>query len=150
MRTPPKAHLREATACLNYILRRTSRLVTQLYDQALQPAGVRSGQFNLMVPVALRGAYSISELADLLGMERSALARNLRPLVRRRWVTVTAGRDRRTRIVRLTRTGERRLFKAYPLWKRAQTALTGALRRSQLEDLVKGLRVAADAARSRE
>lgn len=150
MRTPPKAPLREATACLNYILRRTSRLVTQLYDQALKPAGVRSGQFNLMVPVALRGAYSISELADLLGMERSALARNLRPLVRRGWVTVTAGRDRRTRIVRLTRAGERRLIKAYPLWKRAQTTLTGALRRSELEDLVKGLRVASEAARSRE
>jgi len=148
MRPPPKARLRDATACLNYILRRTSRLVTQHYDRALKPAGIRAGQFNLMIPVALRGAYAITELADFLGMERSALARNLRPLRQRGWITVTAGRDRRTRIVRLTRAGERRLLKAYPLWKRAQTALTGALRRAGLKDLVQGLRAASDAARS--
>ncbi|MGH7547034.1 MAG: hypothetical protein ACREMM_02510 [Gemmatimonadales bacterium] len=46
--------------------------MTQHYDQALKPAGVRAGQFNLMIPVALRGAYAITELADLLGMERSS------------------------------------------------------------------------------
>ncbi len=147
MRDPWKVRLREASTCLNYILRRTSRLVTQHYDQALKPAGVRAGQFNLMVPVALRGAFSVTELAELVGMERSALARNLKPLERKGWVTVTVGADRRTRIVHLTRNGERLLLKAYPLWKQAQTELTAALPGSDLRGLLKGLR-AAEAART--
>ena len=148
MRHSSKVRLSGASACLNYNLRRTSRLVGHYYDQALKPAGVRAGQFNLMVPVALRGAFSISELAALLGMERSALARNLRPLERKAWVTVEVGADRRTRIVRLTREGDRLLLKAYPLWERAQRKLTAALTGSVLQGLLKGLRAVSSAART--
>jgi DNA-binding MarR family transcriptional regulator len=137
--------IREASTCLNYILRRTSRVVTHYYDRALSKAGVRSGQFNLMVPVALRGAFSITELAEVLGMERSALARNLKPLKQRGWITVTMGEDRRTRIIRLTRKGERLLLKAYPLWERAQTQLAAALTASDLRGLLKGLDAASKA-----
>lgn len=147
MRDPSKARLSRASTCLNYNLRRTSRLVTHYYDQALKPAGLRASQFNLMVPVALRGAFSITELAELLGMERSALARNLKPLKRKGWVAVTAGADRRTRIVQVTHQGERLLLKAYPLWEHAQTDLTAALPGSGLKGLLNGLRAASDAAR---
>lgn len=140
-----KLRLGEASACLNYKLRRASRLLNHYYDQALKPAGVRAGQFNLMVPVALRGVFSITGLAALLGMERSALARNLKPLERKGWVTVTAGADRRTRLVHLTREGERLLRKAYPLWEQAQTELSAALTGSLLRGLLRGLRAASHA-----
>ena len=120
------------------------------YDQALTPAGVRAGQFNLMVPVALRGALSITGLAALLGMERSALARNLKPLERKGWLRVRVGADRRTRIVHLTREGERLLRRAYPLWEQAQRELTAALKGSVLQGLLKGLRAAARAARTED
>jgi DNA-binding MarR family transcriptional regulator len=150
MREPSKLRLSEASACLNYKLRRASRLVNHHYDQALKPAGVRAGQFNLMVPVALRGAFSITELAALLGMERSALARNLKPLEQKGWVTVTAGADRRTRLVHLTRAGERLLRRAYPLWQQAQRELTAALTGSLLRGLLRGLGAASHAARNEE
>jgi DNA-binding MarR family transcriptional regulator len=150
MRESLKLRLGEASACLNYNLRRTSRQVNHHYDQALQPAGVRAGQFNLMIPVALRGEFSITGLAALLGMERSALARNLKPLERKGWVTVTAGADRRTRLVHLTREGERLLLKAYPLWEKAQRELTAALKGPLLRGLLKGLRAASDAARTED
>ena len=148
MRDHSKVRLSEASTCLNYNLRRTSRLVNHYYDQAVKPAGVRAGQFNLMVPVALRGAFSITELAALLGMERSALARNLKPLERKGWLTVTVGADRRTRIVHLTGKGERLLRKAYPPWERAQTELAAALTGRDLRNLLKALRAAADATRT--
>ena len=147
MRESLKLRLSEASACLNYKLRRASRLVNHHYDRALKPAGVRAGQFNLMVPVALRGAFSISGLAALLGMERSALARNLKPLERKRWVTVTVGADLRTRLVRLTREGRGSLRRAYPFWEQAQRELTSAITGSVLRGLLKGLRAASDAAR---
>ena len=147
MRDSSKARLSAAVTCLNFNLRRTSRLVNHYYDQALKPAGLRAGQFNLMVPVALRGAFSITELAALLGVERSALARNLNPLERKGWVTVTVGADRRTRIVRLTLQGERLLLRARPLWEQAQRELTSALTGSVLRGLLEGLRAAFNAAR---
>ncbi len=147
MREASKVRLRRATTCLNYNLRRTSRLVNRYYDQALKPAAVRAGQFNLMVPMALRGASSITELAALLGMERSALARNLKPLERKSWVRVGVGADRRARIVHLTREGERLLLRAYPLWERAQEKLTAALTGPVLQGLLKGLRAASSAPR---
>lgn len=150
MRHSSKARLSEASTCLNYNLRRTSRLVNRYYDQALKPAGLRAGQFNLMVPLALRGALSITELAELLAMERSALARNLKPLARKGWVKVGVGADRRTRIVHLTREGERLLLKAYLLWEQAQAELTAALKGSGLQSLLKALRAAAEAARAED
>jgi DNA-binding MarR family transcriptional regulator len=96
----------------------------------------------------LRGAFSILELAALLGMERSALARNLKPLERKGWATVTVGADRRTRIVHLSRGGERLLLKAYPLWEQAQKELTAAFTGSVMAGLLKGLRAVSSAART--
>ena len=150
MRDSSKALLSAAVTCLNFNLRRTSRLVNRYYEQALKPAGLRAGQFNLMVPVGLRGALSITQLAELLGMERSALARNLKPLERKRWVTVTVGADRRTRLVRLTRQGESRLRTAYPFWEEAQRELTAALAGPVMRGLLDGLRAASDAARTED
>lgn len=150
MRDSSRVRLSEAATCLNYNLRRTSRLVNRYYEQALKPAGLRAGQFNLMVPLGLRGALSITQLAELLGMERSALARNLRPLERKRWVTVTVGADRRTRLVRLTREGRWSLRTAYPFWEQAQRELTSALAGSVLRGLLKGLRAASNAARTED
>jgi DNA-binding MarR family transcriptional regulator len=150
MRDSSKARLSAAVTCLNFNLRRTSRLVNRYYEQALKPAGLRASQFNLMVPVGLGGALSITQLAELLGMERSALARNLKPLERKRWVTVTVGADRRTRLVRLTREGESRLRRAYPRWEQAQRELTSALTGSVLRGLLKGLRAASTAARTED
>lgn len=147
MRDSSKVRLSKAATCLNYNLRRTSRLVNRYYEQALKPAGLRAGQFNLMVPVGLSGTLSITQLAELLGMERSALARNLKPLERKHWVTITVGGDRRTRLVRLTREGRRSLRTAYPFWEQAQRELTTALTGSVLRGLLEGLRAASNAAR---
>ncbi len=150
MRDSSKVRLSEAANCLNYNLRRTSRLVNRYYEQALKPAGLRAGQFNLLVPVGLRGALSITQLAEILGMERSALARNLKPLERKRWVTLTVGADRRTRLVRLTREGRWLLRTAYPFWEQAQRELASALTGSVLRALLKGLRAASNAARTED
>jgi DNA-binding MarR family transcriptional regulator len=103
-----------------------------------------------MIPVALRGALSVTELADILGMDRSALARNLKPLERKGWVSVSVGTDRRARIVRLTRNGQQLLRTVYPLWERAQTDLSRTFSRSVLRSLLTGLQAAATAVRAED
>jgi DNA-binding MarR family transcriptional regulator len=57
-------------------------------------------------------------------MDRTTLTRNLRPLERDGLVTIEAGADRRVRLVRLTRGGERKHAEAAPLWAKAHARVT--------------------------
>lgn len=120
-RAPGRAELTEVAAgCACKHLRRTARAVTQLYDDTLRPSGLRITQFTLLVAVAISEPVPITRLADALDLDRTTLARDLKPLTERGLVQVAAGEDRRTREVRLTRQGREAVGRAYPLWQRAQ------------------------------
>lgn len=109
--------------CLCHNLRKTSRLLTQYYDEALRPSGLRITQFTLMSTVEEMREVAFVPLADFLGMDRTTLARNVEILVRDGLVSVEIGSaDRRQQVVRLTEFGESRLAAAMPLWKAAQRA----------------------------
>jgi DNA-binding MarR family transcriptional regulator len=62
-------------------------------------------------------------LAELLGMDRTTLARDLQPLANHGWVTIRPGNDRRTRRVQLTEGGNTKLAELLPFWEEAQTTL---------------------------
>ncbi len=106
--------------CANYNLRRADRVVTQLYDEALRPSGIKSTQFTLLTAVRLKQPIAINCLADALFMDRTTLTRNLGPLKKEGWITIEPGQDRRVREVSLTADGRRVLEQAYPLWQQAQ------------------------------
>jgi DNA-binding MarR family transcriptional regulator len=94
-----------------------------LYDDALRPCGLRATQLTLLMVIDEMGEPTISSLAQQLVMDRTTLARDLRPMEAAGWVAVVPGRDRRTRIVRLTNAGGDALREALPLWRGAQAAL---------------------------
>jgi DNA-binding MarR family transcriptional regulator len=120
-RTLTHAELAEVAAdCACRRLRRTARAVTQRYDETLRPAGLRITQFTLLVAVALTEPVRIAQLADTVDLDRTTLARDLKPLTDRGLVEVAAGDDRRTRVVRLTGQGRAAIARAYPLWRQAQ------------------------------
>lgn len=124
---PGRAQLAEVAAgCACKNLRRTARAVTQLYDETLRPSGLRVTQFTLLVAVAVSQPVPITRLADALALDRTTLARDLKPLTERGLVEVAAGEDRRVRVVRLTRQGHQAIGRAYPLWRRAQARLVEA------------------------
>ena len=123
-RSPGRAELAEVAAnCACRNLRRSARAVTQLYDETLRPSGLRITQFTLLVAVAMREPVLITQLAATLVLDRTTLARDLKPLTERGLVEITAGEDRRTRLVRLTRQGREAIGRAYPLWQRAQAQI---------------------------
>jgi DNA-binding MarR family transcriptional regulator len=122
--TLARAELAEVAAgCACRNLRRTARAVTQLYDETLRPSGLRITQFTLLVTVAMTEPVRMTQLADALALDRTTLARDLKPLTERGLVEVAAGDDRRTRVVRLTRQGREAIGQAYPLWQRAQARI---------------------------
>jgi DNA-binding MarR family transcriptional regulator len=117
------------SGCTCFKLRRLTRRVTQHYDRALAPAGLRVTQFSLLSALASdsRNGIPMSELADMLDLERTTLTRNVAPLVERRWVEVVGGADARSRDVRITAPGRAAREDAIPHWRAAQEGLVQLL-----------------------
>ena len=115
----------EVCACFN--VRRTARLVTQVYDEALAGVKVSSGQFVILLTARILGSATMQELAEAVSLDRSALSRSLRPLVTRKLLRVAVGKDRRRREVSVTPAGLQLLADGTPYWERAQQRLQTAL-----------------------
>src|SRR5262245_39739582 len=147
---PGHSQLSEAaTGCACRNLRRTARAVTQLYDDTLRPSGLRITQFTLLVAAAISQPAPITRLADALDLDRTTLARDLKPLTERGLVEIAAGEDRRTRLVRLTRQGREAIARAYPLWQQAQARIVQGSGADRWQAVAGGLEeVAARALRS--
>lgn len=126
-------------ACTCGRLRRASRALTQLYDDAMAPAGLRVTQFSLLRTLARDGPLRISELATRLLLDRTALSRNLDPLVDAGYVEIVRGRDARTREVALTRQGAAALDTARPHWLAAQRKVTKHLGPAKVQALIAAL-----------
>jgi len=108
-------------ACLK--VRMAARAVTRAYDDALRPIGLRSTQLSVLVAVAIEGAISIAALASFLGMDRTTLTRNLRPLEKEGLISIGPEGWHRSRTLEITKKGKSRLREAVPLWERAQGTL---------------------------
>jgi DNA-binding MarR family transcriptional regulator len=117
----PDAYKRVVSMCINANLRKTSRAITQLYDEFLQPSGLLGTQFRLLGAVASNDPIALAPLAEELTLDPTTLARNLKPLERDGLVEISVGEDRRTRMVTITEKGQESLLKAFPLWEEAQT-----------------------------
>jgi DNA-binding MarR family transcriptional regulator len=127
-------------ACACGRLRRATRALTQLYDDLMAPSGLRITQFSLLRTLGRSGTATLSDLAGMLLLDRTALSRTLDPLAERGLVAIAPGRDARTREVSLTRTGERAVQGAEPHWRRAQAQVAHKLGPTKLEALLATLR----------
>jgi DNA-binding MarR family transcriptional regulator len=120
--------------CTCFAVRCTARALTQMYDAALAPAGIRSTQYMVLAAIGERTDVSVNELADTMVMDRTTLGRNLRLLERDGLVTLsTPEEDRRRRDIALTRKGKALLDGAYPLWRHAHDSLQKTHGREFLE-----------------
>lgn len=122
-------------ACNCAAVRRTGRVLTQVYDEVLAPSGVRVTQFSLLAALARTGTVSLNELAGVVVMDRTTLTRNLAPLERAGWVRTEAGADRRTRQVSLTEEGQAALARALPFWQAAQAQVSAQFGQERLAAL---------------
>jgi DNA-binding MarR family transcriptional regulator len=111
-------------------MRKASRRLTQLYDETLAPAGLRSTQYAILGELTEPGAepLTLNQLAEALVLDRSGLGHSLRPLERDGLIRLQkSNRDRRSTEVVLTDEGRRRFDEASPLWRRAQRGFAATL-----------------------
>lgn len=113
--------------CLCATLRRLTRVVTQIYDDALRPDQLRVTQFTLLQVIEMRKEVTPSQLGELLGLDNTTLSRSLKPLEASGWIVSTLGDDRRARSLKLTAAGNGLMRKVRPAWQKAQRRLQNQL-----------------------
>src|ERR1700755_1208715 len=117
-----KHSFRSDSPCIVAAMRAATRRLTQLYDEAMVPTGLRVTQFHILAELERRSADppTVGELAKILTMERSALGQTLRPLARDGFVDLGHDkRDGRRRPVKLTKAGKDKVARARRHWARA-------------------------------
>ena len=124
-------------ACAN--LRRATRMVTQAYDAALRPAGLRATQFTMLSVLATRSRIRQSKLAETLGLDGTTLTRNLQPLLKNEWIEIARDDDQRVRLISITDLGRRVHGEAIPLWQRAQSKFVNGLGKDGLSGMLGAL-----------
>ena len=105
--------------CASLNFRRTSRIVTRLYDTVMQESGVRSTQFAILVGIAKLQPVAMGTLANVLMLDSSTLTRSLRLLQKERMIEISKRSQMRRRFLKLTLSGQKALQRSLPLWRAA-------------------------------
>ena len=123
----PDSSLTNTGLCNSTALRKATRRLSQLYDDVLAPSGLRSTQHSLMSQIERTGDLTVSELAEALVMDCSALTHTLKLLERDGLVArVPNPKDGRSRLVTLTKVGRAKLASSKRLWSHAQRRFEAA------------------------
>lgn len=109
-----------ATSCIAGRLRLLNRVVTNLYDDALRPLGVRLSQGNVLAVTARLGVARPAQVCEFLEMDASTLSRTVERMVTNGWLEIVPDEDGRSQPFRLTAAGRRLMERALPAWERAQ------------------------------
>jgi len=129
--------------CNNSMLRRASRMLSQLYDDALAPSGLRATQHGLLAQIQIMDGPTLRQLSEEIVMDLSALGHTLKPLIRDGYVAlVPDDRDGRVKHATLTKAGKKKLEQTTRLWSEAQQrfeAVFGEKRAASLRDVLQEL-----------
>lgn len=109
-----------AKGCRCLAARKKARALTRLYEERLRPHGLRATQFSVLAALRLKGPTPVTELADLLGLERTTLTRGITVMKRNGWIQPSPSGDARVHPWRLTADGLAKLTESFPAWQAAQ------------------------------
>jgi len=137
----PKRYLKadDVANCTCANLRKATRAVTQIYDDVLRPYNLRATQFTLLATLSKTGDVPLTRLAAILGMDRTTLSRNLKPLIRRELINIAHEDDQRIRNVSLSDAGKRVIEKALPEWQKMQLVISQRLGQERWAGLLEDL-----------
>ena len=129
--------------CVCFNLRWVTRAVTQFYDAEMRRHGIRPTQGSILSSLQAKDRWTMAELSDRLGMDRTTLVRNLRPLQRDGFVKVDGG-GRGSRVeLSITAKGRKQVEQLAPAWKSAQSAVVKTLGEKRWSAILSDLEAAA-------
>ena len=116
-----------AKTCVAVRLRLLNRVITNFYDEALRPLGLKVSQLNILIVTAKLGLARPAQVCEILQLDTPTLSRNIKPLRAHGWLEVVPEEDARAQPFRLTAQGKRLIEKAVPAWQEAQRQATQLL-----------------------
>jgi DNA-binding MarR family transcriptional regulator len=127
---------RECAGCVCAGIRRAARAVTQHYQRHFRGTGLVGTQFSMLSVLIRGGPMPIGRLAKQLGVERTTLTRNLKPLAKKNWVKFSGEVDGRMRFVSVTPKGKAVAKAALPAWRKAQASVGPKLKELHVAELL--------------
>ena len=116
-----------ALPCLCSSFRRTARALSQVYEEAMRPTGLRITQFTILQTLARTGEVKQGRLGEILVMDSTSLTRTLRIMLQQGWIAERRGEDQRERWLKLSKAGETKLKIATATWEKVQARLQAKL-----------------------
>lgn len=128
--------------CSCTALRKATRRISQLFDTALAPSGLKTTQRAILAHIARSEPTTVGSLAGALVMDAGALAHTLKPLERHRFVAVAVDpNDRRNRLISLTSEGRAKLIETDVLWAHAQNGFETSFGRAKADALLDAMKL---------
>lgn len=126
--------------CICFNIRKSTRLLTAHYDRIMKPTGLKATQFSLLMAALQQDTASVTQMANMIGMDRTTLSRNLRLLEKKGLIIVSAGKDRREQLVALTDRGKQAINQGIPYWEQAQTEVADTLGEEWVKSFLSNLK----------
>lgn len=101
--------------------------MTRVYDEALVPSGINVAQFALLRKIQRNEPVSMTQLGEIMDLDRSTIGRNVRVLAKLGLADIEKGEDHRESSAKLTARGRQTIAIALPLWQAAQEKVEAAL-----------------------
>jgi DNA-binding MarR family transcriptional regulator len=120
-----------ANTCVAVRLRLLNRVVTNIYDNALRPLGLKASQLNILIVTAKLGLARPARVCEMLQLGTSTLSRNVERMRAHGWLEVVPEEDERAQPFRLTPGGKRLIEKAFPKWQEGQSRIPSHRRSRQ-------------------
>jgi DNA-binding MarR family transcriptional regulator len=129
--------------CVCFNLRWVTRRMTQFFDAEMRRHGIRPTQGTILTVLKARDSWNMADLSGRLGMERTTLVRNLRPLQREGLVQAVGGGHGIRVELAITAKGRKQVDKITPAWKSAQSAAVKTLGEQRWSAILTDLETAA-------
>jgi DNA-binding MarR family transcriptional regulator len=140
---PERADFQSVESCVCLRLRSVARTVTSYFDAEMRGHGIRPTQWSILSALKAKKSWSMADLSDRLGMDRTTLVRNLGPLERDELIK-SSGRGRGSRVeLSITQKGREKIAEAMPAWREAQKKVVGVLGEKRWTSVLDDLEAAA-------
>ena len=129
--------------CVCFNLRRVTRAVTQFFDAEMRRHGIRPTQATILLALNAKESWTMAELSDCLGLERTTLVRNLQPL-QRDGLSQAIGGGRGGRVeLSITAKGRKKIKESQQAWRSAQSTAVKTLGEQRWSAILSDLETAA-------
>jgi DNA-binding MarR family transcriptional regulator len=106
--------------CIAFRVRALNRVITNLYDAALQQFGITMNQATMLIMLSMVGEAGPGRIGQVLILEKSTVSRNLDRMRKQGWIEASGRDGGKEQVVSVTAKGKQLLAAFHPVWEKAQ------------------------------